>query len=200
MHLAESPEECELLAQGTGAWRARLEDLQAWDPTWVPPGCSPVEYLDRLRFQGDDTLVVHGVHLTDGDLGRLAARRAVLVTCPRSNRHVGAGDPPIARYYAAGLRVAVGTDSLASAPDLNVFGELAAMRALAPGVPASRLLESATCVGAEALGFDGYGTIAPGTPAAALIAVEVPESVNDVEEYLVSGIPPDRVRWPMDQR
>ena len=38
-------------------------------------------------------LAVHGVQLDDGDLARLAARGATLVTCPRSNRHVGVGDP-----------------------------------------------------------------------------------------------------------
>jgi cytosine/adenosine deaminase-related metal-dependent hydrolase len=197
VHLCESREECELLESGTGPWRDLLEELKAWDPTWRAPGCTPVEYLDRLRFIGSDTLVVHGGHLTDGDLARLAARQATLVTCPRSNQHVGVGDPPIARFYQAGVRVAVGTDSLASAPDLNVFSELAAMRRLVPDLPASRLLESATRIGAVALGFDEYGTIVRGSPAAGLIAVNVPDRVEDVEEYLVSGISPDQVRWPL---
>ena len=196
VHLCESAEECELLRGGTGPWRDLLDELHAWDPTWVAPGCSPVEYLDRLRFFGGDTLVVHGTHLSDPDLVRLAARGATLVTCPRSNRHVGVGDPPIARFYDAGVKVAVGTDSLASAPDLNVFEELAAMRRLAPDVPASRLLESATRIGAEALGFETYGTIASGTPASSLIAVSVPDDVEDIEEHLLGGVAAERIRWP----
>jgi aminodeoxyfutalosine deaminase len=68
------------------------------------------------------------------------------------------------------VAVAIGTDSLASAPDLGIFPELAAMRRLAPGVPAGRLLESATRTGARALGFADWGTIEPGSRAA-LIAV-----------------------------
>jgi aminodeoxyfutalosine deaminase len=197
VHVCESQEECELLLQGTGGWRDLLDELHAWDPTWVPPGCTPLEYLDRLRFLGSDTIVVHGVHLTDADLARLAARQATLVTCPRSNRHVGVGDPPVARFYQARVPVAVGTDSLASAPDLNVFSELAAMRRLAPEVPASQLLESATRAGAAALGFDDHGTIAAGSKAASLIVVTAPDQVSDIEEYLVGGITPDLVRWPL---
>ena len=65
------------------------------------------------------------------------------MTCPRSNAYTGAGTPPITWFYASGVSVAVGTDSLASTPDLNVFAELAAMRVIAPTVPASHLLESA---------------------------------------------------------
>ena len=108
-------------------------------------------------------LAVHGVQMSPADLARLAARGATLVTCPRSNGHTGAGAPPIEEFYASGVRVAVGTDSLASTPDLNVFAELATMRALAPSVPASALLDSATRQGARALGFDSdYGTIEPG--------------------------------------
>jgi cytosine/adenosine deaminase-related metal-dependent hydrolase len=118
-----------------------------------------------------------------------------VVACPRSNRHVGAGDAPLAAYYEAGVPVAFGTDSLASAPDLNLFHELAAARRLAPSVPASRLLESATAVGARALGFgDDHGTIEPGKRAD-LIAIRVPEGVGDVEEYLLSGIDPADVTW-----
>jgi cytosine/adenosine deaminase-related metal-dependent hydrolase len=93
------------------------------------------------------------------------------------------------------VHVAVGTDSLASAPDLNVFAELATMRALAPTVPAAALLDSATRQGARALGLDArYGTIEPGKTAR-LLAVTIPTRALDVEEYLVSGIDPDQIRW-----
>ena len=128
--------------------------------------------------------------MTDEDLGRLVARQVTLVTCPRSNGHTGAGAPPIGDFYKSGVHVAVGTDSLASAPDLNVFGELATLRALAPAVPASALLDSATREGARALGFDAeYGTIEPGKRAR-LLAVDIPPGTVDVEEYLVGGIQP----------
>jgi len=195
VHLAESPEEVEFVQAGTGPWRGILEALGSWDPAWVAPAVSPVAYLDACRFLNERTVAVHGVQMTDADLTLLASRGAALVTCPRSNVHTGVGAPPIARFYASGVRVAIGTDSLASAPDLNVFSELAAMRRLAPTVPASTLLDSATRQGALALRLDAdFGTLSPGK-AARLIAVEIPAGVGDVEEYLVSGIHPDRVRW-----
>jgi cytosine/adenosine deaminase-related metal-dependent hydrolase len=195
VHLAESAEETEFIRTGGGAWKSFLEDVGVWDPAWIPPGCSPVQFLDDSGFLDARVLAVHGVQMTPGDLARLAARGATLVTCPRSNGHTGAGAPPVAEFYASGVRVAVGTDSLASTPDLNVFAELATLRALAPSVPASRLLDSATRQGARALGFDReYGTIEPGKQAR-LLAVAIPEGVDDVEEYLVSGIQPEQVRW-----
>jgi cytosine/adenosine deaminase-related metal-dependent hydrolase len=198
VHLAESMEECELLRSGGGPWRALLERLNAWDAAWVAPESTPVEYLERMGVLDSRLLAAHAVQCTDDDLRRLRSRGVTVVTCPRSNVFVGAGDPPIARFYAAGVRVAVGTDSLASNDDLNLFAELARMRRLAPAVPAAALLESATSVGAAALGLsDRHGAIEPGR-AAALIAVAMPADVIDVEEYLVSGITPDRVRWVSD--
>jgi len=196
VHLCESPEECELLASGSGAWRDLLHELNAWDAGWTPPSATPVEYLDGLGFLGRDTLVVHGVHVSDSDLAVLRIRGATLVACPRSNRHVGVGSPPIARFYESEVPVAVGTDSLTSAPDLNVFGELAEMRRLAPAVPARRLLESATRTGARALGFGDHGVLSPGARAD-VISVDVPDDVRDVEEYLVGGISPEQIRWPL---
>ena len=93
------------------------------------------------------------MHFTDAELSRLAAAGATVVACPRSNRWTGAGVPPIDRFYASGVRVAVGTDSLASVDDLNLFAELAEVRRLAPGVPAARILESATLAGAAGAGL-----------------------------------------------
>jgi cytosine/adenosine deaminase-related metal-dependent hydrolase len=198
IHLSESVEEQEFIRTGGGPWRTLLDDVGSWDPRWVAPGGTPVEFLDDSGFLDARVLAVHGVQMTDADLERLAVRGATLVTCPRSNGHTGAGAPPIEDFYRSGVRIAVGTDSLASAPDLNVFAELATMRALAPSVPAERLLDSATRQGARALGFDGeYGTIEPGK-SARLIAVEIPADVEDVEEYLVSGIQPRQIRWVED--
>jgi cytosine/adenosine deaminase-related metal-dependent hydrolase len=195
IHLAESAEEVEFLRGGTGAWRNLLTSLRAWDDAWSPPGCSPVDYIEQHGLLNDRLVAVHCVQLEDAELRKLAEARATLVTCPRSNRWTGAGLPPVERFYASGVRVAIGTDSLASVEDLNVFGELALMRELAPSIPARALLESATWHGAAALGFaDELGTIVPGKRAE-LIAVRLPEAVSDVEEYLVSGITPDRIQW-----
>jgi len=195
VHLSESTEEVEFIRSGGGPWRALLEELGAWDPAWRAPGCTPVEYLDRIDFLGPTVVAVHGVRMTDGDLRTLAARRATLVACPRSNVQTGAGEPPIQRFYESGVRVAVGTDSLVGVEDLNVFSELAAMRRIAPQVAASKLIDSATRQGAAALGFGAdYGTIEAGKRAR-LIAVDVPAACGDVEEYLVSGIEPGQVNW-----
>jgi cytosine/adenosine deaminase-related metal-dependent hydrolase len=195
VHLSESAEEVEFITSGGGPWRTFLEEIGAWDPAFVPPGGSPVQYLDESGFLDARVLAVHGVQMTTEDLQRLVARDATIVTCPRSNGHTGAGAPPLQDFYASGVRVAVGTDSLASTPDLSVFAELATMRALAPAVAASALLDSATRQGARALGFEAdYGTIEPGRRAR-LLAVSLADDEDDVEEYLVSGIRPEQIRW-----
>jgi cytosine/adenosine deaminase-related metal-dependent hydrolase len=195
IHLGESAQEIEFLRDGTGEWRQLLDRLGAWNPSWEVPACGPVEYLDRLGMVNRDLIAVHGVQFTPADLSRLAAAGATLVTCPRSNRWTGAGIPPVDRFYASGVRVAVGTDSLASVDDLNLFAELAEIRRLAPAVPAARILESATLAGAEALGFAcELGSIEPGKRAQ-LLAVRLPADVTDVEQYLVDGIDPSDVRW-----
>ena len=195
VHVSESVEEVEFIRTGGGPWRRLLEDVGAWNAEWTAPGVSPVQFLDDSGFLDARVLAVHGVQMTPADLSRLASHGATLVTCPRSNGHTGAGAPPIEDFYESGVHVAVGTDSLASAPDLSVFAELATLRALAPSVPASRLLASATIEGARALGFDAdYGTIEPGK-SARLVAVDVLAGTADVEEYLVSGVQRDQIRW-----
>jgi cytosine/adenosine deaminase-related metal-dependent hydrolase len=205
VHLGESESEVDFLRDGSGPWPGILKWVGSEREGWRPPGLSPVAYLDGLGVIDAGTLVVHAVQIQDPDLQRLAEIGCTVVTCPRSNQWVGVGLPPIARFYAAGVKVAVGTDSLASVGDLNLFAELHTMRWLAPSVPARMLLASATRVGAEALGLgDELGTIEVGKRAE-LIAVRIsagdpqraPASAGafDVEEYLVGGITPAQVQW-----
>jgi cytosine/adenosine deaminase-related metal-dependent hydrolase len=187
VHVGESPEEIEFLLTGSGAFRALLNDLGVWAGGWRAPECGPIEYLDRCGYLTAGLLAVHGTHLSDADLARLRDAGGVLVTCPRSNAWVGGGQPEAARFYASGVPVALGTDSLASSPSLHMTDELAALRRVAPGVTAGRLLESATRIGADALGFGAdYGTIAPGKRSV-FATVRVPHDTRDVEEYLVGG-------------
>jgi cytosine/adenosine deaminase-related metal-dependent hydrolase len=195
VHLGESAQEIEFLREGTGEWRALLESLGVWNAEWVPPRRGPVGYLDDLGLVNERLLAVHGVQFSDEDLTRLASAKSTVVTCPRSNRWTGAGVPPIERFYASGVNVAIGTDSLASVEDLNLFAEMAEVRRLAPAVPAGRILESATLAGARALGFAAeLGSLEPGKRAQ-LLAVRLPENCRDVEEYLVGGVQPADIRW-----
>ena len=197
VHLGESPEEVEFLKSGAGPWRTLLEDLGVWNDQWEAPQSSPVEYLAEMGLLTASMLAVHGVQFDGADLDRLRTLGVTLVSCPRSNRYVGVGSPPLEAFYAMDVEVAFGTDSLASVDDLNMFSELAEARRIAPKVPARTLLRSATLTGAGALGFgDQFGSIEPGKRAA-LIAVRVPEGVSDVEEYLVSGIRPSAIQWLM---
>ena len=198
VHLAESAEEIEFLRSGSGPIRQMLETLGVWSGAWTAPGTDPVRYLASLGYLQRGVLIVHGVHLTDDGLDQLRTAGAVLVTCPRSNLWVGSGPPRLPHFYASRMPVAIGTDSLASAPSLNLFDELAEMRRIAPEVAAGALLDSATRRGAEALGFGrDYGTLSVGKRAALVavdIDVEAPASVRDVEEYLVSGVAASAIR------
>jgi cytosine/adenosine deaminase-related metal-dependent hydrolase len=203
VHLGESLDEVRFLESGDGAFRALLERVGAWNPSWDVPKCGPADYLARLGVLSPRLLAVHGVRLRDDELKLLAEHGTTLVTCPRSNVWVGSGNPPIERFYASGVRVAVGTDSLASATDLNIFSEIALMHHIAPNVPPARLLASATLEGARALGFDHLGFIGAGAHAR-LITVDLPATLRDVETYLVEGIDPGQIAWvpanPADAR
>ena len=195
VHLGETPEEIELLRHGTGEIRLVLEGLGRWPADWRAPGLAPVEYLAGLGVLDRRMLAVHGVQFDGADLAHLRARDTTIVSCPRSNVYVGVGSPPLESFYESGVPVAFGTDSLASVADLDMFAELREARRIAPRLSARTLLESATLVGARALGFGAeWGSIEPGKRAD-LLAVRVPDAVNDVEEYLVSGERPLDVKW-----
>jgi cytosine/adenosine deaminase-related metal-dependent hydrolase len=108
--------------------------------------------------------VVHAVDLDAEDVEVLRRTGATAVLCPRSNQYISGLLPDLPRLLSAGVRLAVGTDSLASSPSLSPFGELAALARAFPEVAAERLLPLAWnggCVGAPAVGRLGPGT-APG--------------------------------------
>ena len=126
--------------RGASCWRTSARGIRRGSPQAV--GRSSTSASDEAARAADARGAWHAVHR--GRSARLAAIGAMLVTCPRSNEHVGVGAPPVERFYRAGVRVAIGTDSLASMDDLNLFSELAALRRWRRRCPRPSLLCSAT--------------------------------------------------------
>ena len=165
MHLAESRDEAELLATGGGAFRTLLEQLGAWQPDSPPRLLSVADWITLLA-RAPRGVVVHGTFLPEDQaaFSRLARHRDRLcvVVCPRTTLAIAGRLPPVEAFRAAGIRVAIGTDSRASNPDLSVLAEC---RALVDGGVASpaEALAMATRHGAWALAFERRcGMLAPG--------------------------------------
>lgn len=166
IHLAEDPAERSFCAAGAGPFATMNRAF----------GAPPLPRLGRSAVAvaaphlGPWSLAVHAVDLDDEDLVLLARSGATAVLCPRSNLHIGGRLADLPRLLAAGVPLAVGTDSLASAPSLAPLAELAALARGFPQVPAARLLALAwngAAVGAPAVGRLSPGA-APGILAASL--------------------------------
>ncbi|MES1165302.1 MAG: amidohydrolase family protein, partial [Verrucomicrobiota bacterium] len=117
---------------------------------------------------------------------------ATVVLCPRSNLHIGGRVAAVDRLLEDGVHLAIGTDSLASTPDLSLWGEMATLAAHFPSVPPALWLEAATRQGARALGLPALGSLTPGKrPGVLDVLVEAPEAPL---ESLVRD-PTPSLRW-----
>ena len=162
LHLAEHPGELELLATGTGEFADLLRG-RLLPRGWRAPGRTPVAEAQAQGLLGPGTLAVHAVHLTPDDRAILAASGTTVCLCPRSNARIGVGTADAPALLAAGIRLALGTDSLASNDDLNLWNEARALLAAHPGLPGQAILAALTTVPARLLGREAtLGRLAPG--------------------------------------
>lgn len=170
VHLAESPDEARLLESRDGPFAEFLRSLNVWDADGL---ChSHAELLDAVE-SAPSLAAVHANFLP-ASLGRGA--NTCRVYCPRTHAAFGWERYPLAECVAAGLPVALGTDSLASNPDLDLLAEVWQVRATHPEIGGAEILRMATINGARVLGWEGrFGAIAPGC-AAHFIAVPLPDA------------------------
>jgi cytosine/adenosine deaminase-related metal-dependent hydrolase len=170
VHVAESAHECDLVCRGAGALADRLSARGIATPVRAR---SPIALLDSLGALGPDTLLIHCVHVDEGDIAVMAGRGSAVVHCPVSNAKLGHGVAPLTDMLAAGLAVGLGSDSVASNNRMHILEEArtavlqqrARLRSHA-ALPAAQALELATMGGARALRLDGrIGTLEPGKDA-----------------------------------
>jgi cytosine/adenosine deaminase-related metal-dependent hydrolase len=179
LHVSEDPAEHALLQDGSGSWPARLDAFGVDWRWWTPPGRSPVGWLYDEGLLGPGLMLVHGVLIDGDDVRVLAESGSSLCLCPRSNLHIGGRLPDVPGLLAAGVPLCLGTDSLASSPDLDVLHEIGPLQQAFPEVGLEVWLTAATAGGAAALGLTWAGRLAAGRSPGVLLLAGPPHAIVD---------------------
>jgi cytosine/adenosine deaminase-related metal-dependent hydrolase len=187
VHLAESRAEVDLIESRRGPFVGFLKALGVWDETGLIDRLTTVMKVCDFR---QPKLFIHGNHLAPSTR---VPRGSTVVYCPRTHAAFGHPPHPVREFLARGLRVCLGTDSLASNPDLDILTEARFVRARRPDIPADAVLAMVTLAGAEALGWaDETGSLEAGKSADA-VTVPLPDrDAADPHELLLADHPGDR--------
>lgn len=160
VHLTESREELELLHHHRGPFVSFLKELGVWEPEGL--AASPDHILNECD-QRIPKLFVHGNYLAPS--ARIPCG-STIIYCPRTHAAFGHVPHPFRQFLERGVRVALGTDSLASNPDLSILSEIRHLHRQHPDMPGEILLRMGTLSGAEALGWaDDTGSLEAGKSA-----------------------------------
>jgi cytosine/adenosine deaminase-related metal-dependent hydrolase len=146
VHVAESRDETALVYDGAGPF---AEALRARGIDVVPRYVSPVAYLVKLGVIGRGTLCIHCVQIDAADVELLRAMRASVAHCPLSNRAHRHGVLPLEMIRDAGVAIGLGTDSVVSVGELDLWAEAAAA-----GLRGDAALRALTIEGARALDWE----------------------------------------------
>ncbi|MCW3095185.1 MAG: Cytosine deaminase and related metal-dependent hydrolase [Chthonomonadaceae bacterium] len=166
IHAAESTAEGTLFRSGAGPI---AEMFRRREIVWQAPGGSVVEYLEAQGVLSARTLLVHGVQVSAEDRVRMRRTGAAWAHCPKSNAKLGNGVAPLeilrdlpspAGETECGVRVGIGSDSVASNNTMDLFEEMRfavlmqrGARRRIEALSAQAAVEMATRGGAEALGM-----------------------------------------------
>jgi cytosine/adenosine deaminase-related metal-dependent hydrolase len=147
VHLAESRAETDLVRDGAGPF---ADALARRGIRFDAQHISPVAYLHALGVLLPGTLCIHCVQVDATDIGLLKTDNASVAHCPLSNRAHHHGAAPLARLRDAGVPTGIGTDSVVSVGELDLWAEAAAA-----GLEGEDALRMLTLEGARALRWDG---------------------------------------------
>ena len=150
LHFLESDDEIELY-QRRGSLYAWYERM-GWQCDFLHYGM-PAERVVESVPKGRKVMLVHGCKATPIDIMTLDNHFDIpppWVICPESNRYISGSKPPVELFRMMGSKVAIGSDSLASARSLSMMTN---MRIL-DNIPIEELLCWATINGAKALGLE----------------------------------------------
>ncbi len=195
MHIAETKAERELLDSQSGEFVSMLKDFGVWNESTFQPPTSILDILKTLA-KVQRSLIIHGNYLNEEEIDFIAqhSEKMSVVYCPRTHSYFGHEKHPLDRLIDAGINVAIGTDSRASNPDLNLLAELKCIAESFPQFSTTEILKMGTLNGAQALGVEStFGTIQVGR-IAALTTIKLDSNQRGTEPESKHG----RLRQTLD--
>ena len=150
IHFLESKDEMELY-HNEGSLH-QWYDRMGWECDFLHYA-TPAERITASITPEKRVVLVHGCEATAIDIERISTHFTTPATwalCPESNRYISGSKPPVELLRTKGAKIAIGTDSLASARELSMVENMRLMG----DVPLTELLRWATKNGAEAMGLD----------------------------------------------
>lgn len=177
IHLAEHEEEDMVLSGQESEFSRMLAEaglLSSFSGKY-----RPVEYADELGLLDSKTIAVHCVRLNEDDIDIVRSSGATVCFCPRSNLYIGEGRAPWEKVIGSGINTCLGTDSIASNYDLNLWNELQyLLENIKISISPEAALAMVTVNPALVLGIDSfYGTLKPGAKAVYTIMPRVIEEL-----------------------
>ena len=161
MHVAESPEERELLSSGDGPMADLLETIGINTKPYFPWSTEPFDRLIQMLGTLPTAFLIHGNDLQQNEIEKLAKHKQITVVyCPRTHYFFDFPLHPVHIMQRQGVRVVLGTDSRASNPDLNLWNEVRFLLNERQDIEASQVLKMATLLPAEALA-NAFPQLAP---------------------------------------
>ncbi|NSW51445.1 MAG: 8-oxoguanine deaminase [Anaerolineae bacterium] len=142
-------------------------------------GHRPLAYMESLDWVGRDVWFAHSVWINHDEIEVYARTGCGVAHCPSSNMRLASGIAPIPGFLQAGVNVGLGVDGSASNDGSHMLGEarqamlISRIGAGMSGaslsgkdqpvlMTARQVLEMATIGGAQVLGRDDIGSLAPG--------------------------------------
>ncbi len=182
-HVAESDEEVQMFRDAAGPLFEFLEKMGR--PMSDTGNGSPLELLLGNGLLPDNAILAHMNHVETSDWNLMAGKSLSVVHCPCCHRYFDRPSFDIDSFLERGINICLGTDSLASNRQLNMFAEMRTLRHTHPHLPAELVLDLATRNGARALGRSGaLGELRIGA-AADLIAIPYSGSTESAADAVI---------------
>jgi len=162
-HLAESEEEMSMFAKGEGVLYEFLRSIGR--PMEDCKGVTPIQAVLGRELVPEGSILVHMNQLdsNDRELLKRTAGRYPVVHCPRTHAFFERTPFDLNFFRDSGIPLLLGTDSLASNQDLNMFAEMRALSEAFPWLHPVEILRMVTTAPAAAIGRTGrLGQFSPG--------------------------------------
>ncbi|MBX7196892.1 MAG: amidohydrolase family protein [Sandaracinaceae bacterium] len=198
IHLAEHAAERAFVKDKSGPLGGFYASRGLGEATAAFPaaGTHPIAAARALGLLRPGAALVHLADARPEELDGLAESGAIVVLCPRSNLTIETRLPPLHALRAAGVRLALGTDSLASSPSLDPLAEARALFERNPDVPAVELIAAATWGSAQAIGWPSLGRFAVGASPGVVASEGLPSGVDPSAWLLRTRTAPRRLLVP----